>query len=132
LRLYLAARYSRRLELVEHRAELERHGHVVTSRWLEGNHQAENDQLHRGADAERFAREDLDDLHRARALVAFSEEPRTTTSRGGRHVEFGFALALGLPVLVVGPREHVFCCLVDSIDEWSPPAVLAWLERVAS
>ena len=38
-------------------------------------------------------------------LIAFSEEPRAlNASRGGRHVEFGIALALGKKVAVVGPR----------------------------
>jgi nucleoside 2-deoxyribosyltransferase len=116
--VYLAARYSRRLELCGYADELRGYGLTVTSRWLEGNHQAENDQLHRGAEAERFAAEDLEDLRDACVLVAFSEVPRTTSSRGGRHVEFGYAMALDIPILVVGPREHVFCCLVDQVDEW--------------
>ena len=125
MRIYLASRYSRRLEIVEYKEQLHALGHVVTSRWLQGNHQAENDDLYRGAAAERFAREDVDDLRSAERLIAFTEEPRTTTSRGGRHVEFGYALAVGMPILVVGPREHVFCCLVDQVDTWLE--ALEWL-----
>jgi nucleoside 2-deoxyribosyltransferase len=116
--VYLAGRYSRRLELCEYQAELEVVGHVVTSRWLLGNHQAENDQLHRGADAERFAHEDLDDVRAADVMVAFTEQPRSSNSRGGRHVEFGYALGIGLRVAIVGPRENVFSCLVDQFDSW--------------
>jgi len=127
--VYLAARYSRRLELCGYAAELETRGYSVTSRWLLGNHQAENDQLHRGAEAERFAAEDLADVDDALALVSFGEQPRTTTSRGGRHVEFGYALAKGIPILVVGPREHVFTCLVEQVETWAE--VLPWLESLA-
>ena len=28
--------------------------------------------------------------------------------KGGRHVEHGYAMALGKRIVVVGPREHVF------------------------
>jgi nucleoside 2-deoxyribosyltransferase len=125
VKVYLAARYSRRLELCGHAAEIEAAGHTVTSRWLLGNHQAENDQLHRGAEAERFALEDLDDLESADVMITFGEEPRTTTSRGGRHVEFGYALALGKSILLVGPREHVFACRVPQVQTFAE--AMAWL-----
>jgi nucleoside 2-deoxyribosyltransferase len=128
--VYMAARYSRRLELCGYAAHLESLGHTVTSRWLLGNHQAENDQLHRGADAEQFAREDLDDLEAAEIVVAFSEAPRTSSSRGGRHVEFGYALALGKPICVVGPRENVFACLVEQVDVFGD--AVAWVTALAS
>lgn len=124
--VYLAARYSRRLELCGYAAHLEALGHTVTSRWLLGNHQAENDELHRGAAAERFAREDLADLAAAAVVVAFTEPPRTSTSRGGRHVEFGYALALGKPICIVGPRENVFGCLVEQRDTFED--AVPWLE----
>lgn len=118
MNVYLAARYSRRLELCGYAAELYADGHHVTSRWLLGNHQAENDQLHRGADAERFAAEDLADVSEAALVVAFTEVPRTSNSRGGRHVEFGYALGLGIAVVIVGPRENVFGCLVPQFETW--------------
>jgi nucleoside 2-deoxyribosyltransferase len=116
--VYLAARYSRRLELCGYAAELESAGHRVTSRWLLGNHQAENEQLHRGAEAERFAAEDLADVRAAALVVAFTEAPRTSNSRGGRHVEFGYALGIGIAVVIVGPRENVFGCLVPQFESW--------------
>lgn len=37
MRIYLAARYSRREELLGYRADLEAAGHIVTSRWLAGD-----------------------------------------------------------------------------------------------
>lgn len=126
MRIYLAARYSRRLELCGYAAHLESLGHTVTSRWLLGNHQAENDELQRGAEAERFAREDLDDVDDADVVICFSEPPRTSTSRGGRHVEFGYALALRKPLCVVGPRENVFACLVEQVETFE--GAEAWLK----
>lgn len=40
--------------------------------------------------------------------------------RGGRHVEMGLGLAHCLRNFVVGPREHVFCCLdmVEHFPDW--------------
>lgn len=99
----------------------------VTSQWINGNHQAENDELESGSAAERFALEDLRDVEDAHVLVFFSEPPRSSLSRGGRHVEFGYAMALGKTVIVVGPRENVFHCIdkVSHFERWAD--CLPWL-----
>lgn len=60
---------------------------------------------------EHFATEDVADVLAADTLVAFTEPPRASASRGGRHVELGLALAAGKHVVVIGPRENVFCWL---------------------
>lgn len=117
MRVYLAARYSRREELCGYRTQLEACGHTVTSRWLNGNHQIDDRGLSVEAKAnerERFACEDRDDVYAANVLIAFTEEPRSSNSRGGRHVELGMAIgSRKMAVLVVGPRENVFCCLPE-------------------
>ncbi len=120
MKIYLAARYSRREEVCEYREQLRVLGHEVTSRWLNGDHQAENDDLHAGAEAERFAFEDFKDVLDAEMMISFTEKPRTTNSRGGRHVEFGIALGRMMRVWVVGPRENVFHCMEDvrQFDRW--------------
>jgi len=43
MKIYLAARYSRREELAAYRTELEALGHTVQARWLNGEHQLAND-----------------------------------------------------------------------------------------
>lgn len=132
--IYLAARYSRREELLPHKAALEAAGWEVTSRWLLGNHQAQNDDLHPGAAAERFGLEDLDDLMRAGVLVHFTEPPRqSSTSRGGRHVEHGYALAMGKRIIIVGPRENVFHCVGDTerVDHFDDAMALLGLAVIA-
>lgn len=114
MKIYLAARYSRREELCGYRTELEELGFEITSRWLNGNHQIDDQGLSVEAKAEertRFAREDWGDLMAADICINFTETPRSTNSRGGRHVEFGAALAAGKMCYVVGPRENVFHCL---------------------
>lgn len=115
-RIYLASRYSRREELCVYATRLLALGYWVTSRWLNGNHQVSDaglsEQAHE-AERIRFASEDWNDLVDADTCISFTEEPRGTNSRGGRHVEFGAALAYGKRCIVVGPRENVFHCLPE-------------------
>jgi hypothetical protein len=133
--VYLAARYSRRLELCGYRAQLADLGIAVNSRWLNGSHQLDNEGHPIGETGERlvespqaepalrekFALDDRDDVLAADTLIAFTEIPRTSNSRGGRHVELGIALGAGIRVIVIGPRENVFCHLpeVEHYDTWA-------------
>ncbi len=55
--------------------------------------------------------EDIEYLADADCLVSFTERPTEGVSwaaRGGRHVEFGVALATGKRLCLVGPRENIF------------------------
>lgn len=93
------------------------------SRWLNGNHQINDAGLSaqaRQEERERFARDDFADLMSADLCLSFTEEPRATNSRGGRHVEHGIALGAMKRAWVVGPRENVFHCLEDVrvFDTW--------------
>lgn len=115
MRIYLAASFARREEMQERAATLRAMGYVVTSRWIDGGHEAENgisaaDPNHVG-----FANEDLQDIEDAHVLIAFTEPPNTRFGRGGRHVEMGFALGIGNIVIVVGHRENIFTILPDII-----------------
>jgi len=128
MKIYLAARYSRREELCKYREKLSNLGHVVTSRWLNGDHQIDNDgepigesgeslvEGHNSSDGasvlrKKFAKEDVEDVIKSDLLIAFTEVPRSTNSRGGRHVEMGLAIGRHISVMIVGPRENVFCWL---------------------
>lgn len=130
MKIYLASRYSRREELCAYREQIQSLGHEVTSRWLNGSHQIsdsgqpigdQGEQLVEGDDGssseqaaalrQQFAMEDLRDVHRCDLLIAFTEPPRSSASRGGRHVELGMALGLSRRVWIVGYRENIFCWL---------------------
>jgi len=131
MNIYLAARYSRREELCRHKVDLEARGHQVPARWLLGAHQIDDKGLALGAEGEaavermseayaetlalreKFAADDFEDVFYADLMVAFTEQPRASSSRGGRHVEFGLALGMGKPIIIVGPRENIFCCLPE-------------------
>lgn len=118
MKIYIAARFDRIDEMNEIAARLRDAGHIVDCRWLNGSHQ-----LHPGADeveaaqgnipmaAQPFALDDVEDLSAADAILFFSEKPESHSKRGGRHVEFGMAIALRKRLFVIGPRENVFHCL---------------------
>ena len=97
--------------------DLRQMNHEVTSRWIKGEHQVSDAGLSDDGTEEerlRFAMEDWHDLIAAQVCISFTEQPRselTKASRGGRHVEFGAALAMQKLCIVVGPRENVFHCL---------------------
>lgn len=119
--IYLAARYSRLAEMQEKREELKAFGHFVTSRWVNGGHQIA-DRDHPAEERARFAYEDYSDVLLADCVISFTEEPRAPSSnRGGRHVEFGIALALHKRVIVVGYRENVFHSMpeVEFYESWA-------------
>jgi hypothetical protein len=117
MKIYLAARYDRRWEMLGVASTLTRAGHDVTSRWIESG---------RGDDPAIVpAVEDLVDLSHADCLVSFTEDPNRNVpwaARGGRHVEFGVALATAKRLCIVGPRENIFHHLLRvevfrSVDE---------------
>ncbi len=140
MRIYLAARYSKREELCGYRAELESLGHIVTSRWLNGKHQisdsgkpigdhgealvegdAGGDSPEAAALRRSFAEEDMADVAGAECIISFTEPPRSNASRGGRHVEFGLAIGLNIGrFITVGYRENLFHWLpgVEFYPDW--------------
>ena len=126
--VYLIARYGRYPELQYYAKDLEALGYTVTSRWILGDHdmradgQAETDAWHAV-----WAEEDWDDLTHAQICIAFTEGPGEVLgrARGGRHTEFGIALALGKRCLVIQYRENIFY--------WLPPVeyYATWAECCA-
>lgn len=130
-KVYLAGRFSRLPELVAIADELEATGLItVTSRWLRGGHEwvgtpDEEIPLEQSA---RFAAEDIEDIDAADLIVCFTESPGSGPARGGRHVEAGYALAKGIPILVIKHRENVFYCLPSLLfaSEWSEAT---WMVR---
>jgi nucleoside 2-deoxyribosyltransferase len=124
MRVYLAARYSRKLELRKYREELRARGIEVTSHWLDEEDSPES-QLTPERNTQtyehrcRIARRDMLDIASADVLVNFCEEATTPIVRGGHIWESGFAYALQLysngqyKVVHVGPRQNIFAYLPD-------------------
>ena len=111
MKVYIASRFSRRHEAHALGRRLQALGHTITSRWSlpDSDHVKPVGMSKQAADAERqrFAVEDIEDLQAADCCISFMQPPRDN-SRGGRQVEFGYALALGHRMIIIGPRETVF------------------------
>lgn len=109
MKVYLAARYSRRDQMRRVAAVLQTAGHQVTSRWLESEWVNRPNESSAAPPEYRatYAVIDLEDVDAADVVLNFTEAPGDG-SRGGRHVEFGYALAKGKRLIVVGYRENLF------------------------
>jgi nucleoside 2-deoxyribosyltransferase len=105
---YLASRWSRIKELRSYAVRLQDLGIEITSRWI---YRDEPNVVDLESDeAETVTVEDLQDVLRADACILFAETPRTPT-RGGRFVEFGYAIATRKRLIVIGGKENVFTSL---------------------
>ncbi len=109
MRIYLASRYSRRDEMRHLAARLRSLGHNITSRWLEAEwaNRPDSSSAAPAEYREKFAQIDMLDVQVSDTVISFTEAPGDG-SRGGRHVEFGLAVAWGKRLIVVGHRENLF------------------------
>jgi len=99
MKIYIAARFERQIEARNYAVLLEAAGHIITSRWL---------YVSNAADLAVEAAHDLEDVDAADALIFLSESPETAWRRGSRCVEYGYALARGKRLRIIGPRENIF------------------------
>lgn len=98
MKIYIAAPYPLRDMAIVMMQVLEQHGHEVTSRWLR-----EPDNF-----CDKHALKDLDDVAASDVLLALNYSGWEEKGTGGRHVELGYALALGKRVIVYGKRSNIF------------------------
>lgn len=107
MKIYVSARYPRREDAEELARMLVQDGHFITSRWVWRDQPSDYEECTHTEIGE-FAMEDIADVIDAEIFVAISEESDSPFGRGGRHVEFGFALARGIALAVIGPMENIF------------------------
>jgi nucleoside 2-deoxyribosyltransferase len=126
-KIYLAGRYSRRAELAEYARDLERCGATITATWLGGRHEAfETGRIATDEMKAAWAKEDLYDIAQADTLLLFTDSEPVT--RGGAFVEFGYALAAGKNIGVIGPKTHVFCFLPE-VCHWLNWGSTPWMQK---
>lgn len=109
MKIYLAASYSRRIEMTEYAKLLESDGHTITSDWITGIHEQTP------WTETTYAQDDLRCIREAEVFLSFTEpeDVPNLRKRGGRHVEFGYAFAYGKHCVIVGPRENAFYHLLN-------------------
>ena len=100
IKAYLAARYNRREELEVIANSLRAYGIETIARWVFGEEQ--------GLSRESIALMDIEDIDKSEMVISFTEPWDTPVVRGGRHVEFGYGLAQGKRMILIGNRENVF------------------------
>lgn len=132
MRVYLAGRFARQTEIAAHADRLRRDlGWHITSRWLYERIPVPLtawDTPEMAAHLVQTAHIDVEDLEGSDALVLFTEDPMVPHVRGGRHAEFGWSLARGLRLMLVGPRENVFHFL-PRVEQYASVDALIATER---
>lgn len=114
MNIYLAAPWVNREATRTIRDELVAMGHEVTSRWLDV---PDGPQIPDEARSKTEAVMDLDDIDRSDCLVVTTDE---RPIGAGHHVEFGYAMAIGLRLVVIGPMKSVFHYLPDDrFPDWA-------------
>lgn len=114
MKIYIAARYGRKAEAKQLAEKLIAVGHEITSTWLD---QKEDEMLYNEGpkSAGVFARKDLNEIDDGDVLIYLAEVEGNLWGRGGRHVEFGYALGTGKLVIVLGPMENIFHYLPEVV-----------------
>ena len=131
MKFYLAGAYDRWPELRRCRENLLTLGHEVLSQYLVADCAATEEEVATlpevGAS---LAQQDIAEIAEVDALILLTEPALVTPTRGGAHVEFGIALALGRHVAIVGPRMNAFHTLpqVVHFEHW-PEAHVAIAEE---
>lgn len=101
--LYLAGKFRWRMVIRQIATKLTTHGHIINSRWLTGHDGPMSPEVQA-----LYAAEDFEDIKSVDAVVVFQlpcDEPEPSI---GRHIELGYALGIGKPVILVGLPEVVF------------------------
>ena len=113
MKVYLSARYRRRLEMRGIRDELEKRGCQVVSQWIDETYGSFKDV---SSEYEKLliAKQDKQDMQACDLFILFSDEGKTT--HGMRFFEHGYVSALGKAVWIVGKEENYFQWL-----EFDPP-----------
>lgn len=100
VKLYMAARFTRREELESYAPLIQDAGFEITSTWVFGGED--------GLTRQDIAELDIRDVERADAILLFTEPYGEHIPGGGRFVEFGYAIGRGKKLFVIGGRENVF------------------------
>lgn len=81
--------------MIEIMTELEAVGHIVTSRWVKTPDDVSG-------------QDDLTDIDICDLLLAYNPPEFENAGTGGRHVEFGYAIAQQKLIALIGNRSNIF------------------------
>lgn len=130
MKAYVAAHYSRKMEVIQVVRDLEDMNITVVSTWHKELHKPSTSMKDvSDSFCRRTAKRDIKELQSADTFILLSVDPDFKFSRGGHCVEEGWAQALKLRFLLVGPKQNVFCYLpgIKRVKTWE--AGKKWLTK---
>ena len=122
MNIYLSTSMDDNLKMREVRSKLASLGHHVTSSWIDRDRNLEVLAKTDRKVADSLAREDFKDIRASDIFILYTAGQPST--RGGRYVELGYALALNsvrdlgqelVAILLVGPSTNVFTALWEVV-----------------
>jgi Domain of unknown function (DUF5664)/Nucleoside 2-deoxyribosyltransferase len=130
MKIYIAARYSRKMDARVLSETLRLYGYGITSTWIE-EPESPNVQLSEVSSATltNYAERDIEEINAADVFLLLSDPSTEAHPRGGKHVEFGYAYAKGKRCIVYGPTENIFHMLPDITVVSTRTALLDELRR---
>jgi len=116
MKIYIAARFSRRDYVRILHAQLTKLNYICTSNWCFNSPKDQSTSSLKRNEALR----DISDIRNSHLIVLLTDTSDVGYITGGKHVELGLALALNKLTCVVGERENVFHYLdaVNHFDTW--------------
>ncbi len=107
-KIYVSATFARMMEARQIAERLIAEGHEITSTWVYQVLPNQNNPVQPGK-AKEYGDRDLEETLKSTLLIQLTGDPKDIVpTGGGRHIEFGIALAKQIPIIIIGPRENVF------------------------
>lgn len=111
MKIYIAAQFKEQQLMLVWAEKLINSGHHVTSRWL-----GATEELTASAAAEDAANVDIDDIDAAEIVISKTLNRGDMYTGGGRHIEYGYAMAKGKRLINVGGFESVFHSMAETVS----------------
>lgn len=111
MNIYLCAQFKEQALMLVWAEKLINSGHTITSRWLGAKEEGTNSKIAKDA-----ADIDLDDIDKSEIVISHTLNRGDLYTGGGRHIEYGYALAKGKRLINIGGFESVFHSLADTVS----------------
>lgn len=102
IKFYISQSLKRKQTAIDLKKRLDDNGYIVHSEWIDTEID-EQDPIGNIFLCQRYAKIDLEDIDKADIFVYFSEG-----CSYGKNIEFGYALAKGIPIVIIGSHTSVF------------------------
>lgn len=124
-KVYIASFFNTKARLTPHVEELQRLGFKITAEWLKELDKPDAEMSDFKPDyLHSIAQRDKNNIRESDIFII---DTLDVTNRGGREVELGMALSLGLFTILVGPIRNVFHYLTQKhFETWEE--ALSWLK----